>query len=360
MATCKALLAASTPRPLRRILDGTDRIERPGGLVARLCACTVLSRLSRQPLDGFAKQHFRGDHELAALIEMKAAVAPASTSVAGWAAELVGTAVADLTSNVLPASVLSQLRGLSGASYVFVNGAIVRAPSVVPSASARFVLEGGPISALRFSLSSNTLGPKKLAAITAFTKELASGSPINVEIALRSLLADDLQLSADTILLDATAADATRPPGLLNGLVATAPSATGTLTDKIAADVKVLLGAIAPAMRPALVVQTVQSATLDAVGSLLPKIASPVLPAGTVVAIDASAFASALGVLDFSVSEQPLVHEEDTAPLPISTPGAPATHRGTRSQLVANRERRHPRRCFRRIGACAARTPSRS
>ena len=47
---------------LRRILDGTDRIERPGGLVARLCACTVLSRLSRQPLDGFAKQHFRGDH----------------------------------------------------------------------------------------------------------------------------------------------------------------------------------------------------------------------------------------------------------------------------------------------------------
>ena len=36
-----------------------------------------------------------------------------------------------------------------------------------------------------------TLKPKKAAAITTFTKELAQGSPINVETSLRALLADD-------------------------------------------------------------------------------------------------------------------------------------------------------------------------
>jgi hypothetical protein len=48
----------------------------------------------------------------------------------------------------------------------------------------------------------------------------------------------------------------------------------------------------------------------------LPVIIAPYLPANTVIAVDAAAFASALGVPDFNVSESPTVHMSD-APLPI-------------------------------------------
>jgi len=55
----------------------------------------------------------------------------------------------------------------------------------------------------------------------------------------------------------------------------------------------------------------------------LPVIAAPSLAADQIVAVDASAFASALGVPDISVNEDPTIHMESTAPLPIATPGSP-------------------------------------
>ena len=59
-------------------------IHRPAGLVARYAACKLIAiREKRQP-DAVAKQHFAADRELAHLIELKAAVTPAMTTVAGW------------------------------------------------------------------------------------------------------------------------------------------------------------------------------------------------------------------------------------------------------------------------------------
>ena len=54
-------------------------------------------------------------------------------------------------------------------------------------------------------------------------------------------------------------------------------------------------------------------------------IAAPYLPADQIIAVDAAAFASSLGAPDFSTDENPTVHMESTAPLPIATPGSPPT-----------------------------------
>jgi hypothetical protein len=118
----------------RRMVEPRS-IARPGGLVARLCACAVLSRTERVPLDDIVKRHFGRDAELAQLLTMKTATGPAMTSGTGWATELVTDVVMDIVNNLLPDTALAQLTRL-GVSYAFTpGGGLVRAPTHQPSPS---------------------------------------------------------------------------------------------------------------------------------------------------------------------------------------------------------------------------------
>jgi len=109
----------------------------------------------------------------------------------------------------------------------------------------------------------------------------------------------------------------------LNGVTPLTATAGGG-TNALLGDIKKLLAAIAPAIRPVLIANSVQAASIGILAqSALPVIAAPYLAADQVVAVDAAAFASALGAPDFNVSENPTVHM-DTVPLPIGTPGSPA------------------------------------
>src|SRR4029450_2243398 len=164
-----------------------------------------------------ARQHFADDRDLARLIEIRAAVTPAMTGVAGWAAALAAVVVQDVADNLLPASALAQLRSM-GLAYSFIDGAVARVPVHAPTPSGGFVLEAGAIPVGALILTALNLKPKKAASITAITKELANGSPLNVELSLRTLLAQDLGLMIDGILLGNAAASASAPAGLLNGV----------------------------------------------------------------------------------------------------------------------------------------------
>jgi hypothetical protein len=165
-------------------------LPRPGGLVARLAACHLIAhREKRQPED-VAKQYFGGDRDLAHLVELRGAVTPAMTGVAGWAAELAATVVQDVADNLLPASVLAQLRSY-GLAYAFIDGAVARVPVHTPTPSGGFVAEGGAIPVGALIIAALGLKPKKAASITAITKELVAGSPLNVEQSLRTLLGED-------------------------------------------------------------------------------------------------------------------------------------------------------------------------
>ena len=109
---------------LRRLLEAALPVQRPGGLTARHAFCAVRGFTEKRGAEHVARQLFGTDRELSQLIELKTATGPAMTSSAPWAGELIGTVVQDIADNLLPASVLSQLRELSGNPYLFVDGAV--------------------------------------------------------------------------------------------------------------------------------------------------------------------------------------------------------------------------------------------
>ena len=100
----------------------------------------------------------------------------------------------------------------------------------------------------------------------------------------------------DGVLLGNTAATTAAPAGLLNGLTTLTPSTGGGL-GAVMGDMKNLLNAISPAIRPVLIMNATQAAgfALLAPNVTVPMIIAPAMAASTVVAVDAAAFASALG-----------------------------------------------------------------
>jgi hypothetical protein len=140
-----------------------------------------------------------------------------------------------------------------------------------------------------------------------------------MEITLRAIMSEDLQLTVDNLLLDAVAADSTRPAGLRYGVAGLTPSATtGSSLDKMIDDVEVMLDAIKPAVKPVMIIAVPQAAAVGYVTSWLPMIRAPYLPTGTAIMVDAAAFVSALGSIDTTASEQPTLHMSDT-PLAIAS-----------------------------------------
>lgn len=99
---------------VRRLIE-PRALPRPGGLVARFAAVELLARSEKRLREAVGSAAtFRRRLELAHLIEMKSAVAPAQTTatVATWATELVAEAVQDVADN-LPETALAQLRRLA-------------------------------------------------------------------------------------------------------------------------------------------------------------------------------------------------------------------------------------------------------
>jgi hypothetical protein len=309
-----------------RNLNQPSAIRRPGGLCGRAAACWLIGLAEkRSPLD-VCRQHFGGDYELNQWMT-RAASSPASTTTSGFGAELAQVVVADIADNLLPASVLVQLRNM-GLAYEFVGGAsVVRVPFYGAAPSGSFTTEGAPIAVPAMVFSSISLRTKKCASIIAITRELLQGGPANVETSLRELLAADIGLAVDSILLGNGAATTAQPQGLLFGLTTLGATAGGGAV-ALLGDLKKLLDAIAPSVRPTLIVSSTQAASIGVLAqSALPTIVAPSLAAGTVVCVDAAAFVSAMGGLDFEVSQSATLHMEDNVAnvLPISSVGTPNT-----------------------------------
>jgi hypothetical protein len=90
-------------------------------------------------------------------------------------------------------------------------------------------------------------------------------------------------------------------------------------------DVKKLIAAISPALKPVLIANSVQTASIGVLSqSPLPIITAPTMPADQVIAVDAAAFASATGVPSFRASQNVTLHM-DTVPSALSATGSPNT-----------------------------------
>lgn len=325
---------------IRRPLGHAVREPKPEDLIIRAAVCHALAHVTGKDPIRILEDRYR-DHE-ATQVVVRAAVAGATTTTSGWAAELVETAMGAFMESLRPVSAFPRLAAL-GTSLSFGPGrAAIKLPSraASPSISGSFVAEGAPIPVRRLGLTSVTLSPHKMGVISVFSREIARLSNPAIEGLLRQEIQADTALTLDTLLLDATAGSATRPAGLTNGVSSLTESTAGGY-QAILEDLQALASPFDAAnagrnlvllMNPAQARLLAMTPGPNASGfgwadqflGEFSRIVSTTIPAGNVYMIDAADFASAAGEApEFEVSEQAVIHMEDTTPLQISTAGTP-------------------------------------
>jgi HK97 family phage major capsid protein len=354
----RSLVAAPAVIPAKR--NGSAASARPFGLQAkkldpidllvRAGTVQLFSHLHKKPIDEVRRTIYGDDESTKAIVDwaQRAATAPAMSTVTGWAAELVQQIVVSFMETLLPKSVFPRLSN-AGLSLSFGrNGKIIiptraRTPTIAGS----FVGEGLPIPVRQGLFTSQTLVPKKMAVITTWTREIDEHSIPAIEGLLRNAIGEDTAISLDSVLLDAGAATAVRPAGILNGVAGLTPTAGGGFNAAVG-DIKALTGALLTGTagnirNPVYMMNPQQLASLGliampgagvfpfraevAAGNLggWQIIDSGTVPMGTVIAMDAADFVSVSGDAPrFELSDQATLHMEDTAPTDISTTGTPA------------------------------------
>jgi HK97 family phage major capsid protein len=332
----------------RRPFAAPAKKSQPQDLIIRSAVVQVLAHIERRSAVDVLIGRYGEDDSIKTMLDItsKAASAPATTTTTGWAAELVQTATLDFIDTLVAKSVYPVLRDLGGRFTFGRNGVVsIPARSATPSIAGSFVGQGAPIPVRQAGFSASTLTPKKMAVITTFTREIAEKSTPDIEQVLRTAIQEDTGVAIDTVLLDTNAATVIRPAGLRNGVTGVT-AATGGGFNALVADLKALVGALITSsggnirqpvwiMNPvqALSISLTQNAAGDfpfaadlRAGTLLgyPVAQSATVTNGTVALVDAADFFAATGDEPrFEVSDQAVLHMEDTAPQALSTTGTP-------------------------------------
>lgn len=217
--------------------------ERPMDLLVKLGVLHFKAFCSRQTLDVVRQQTYPDRIDMDAVV--KAVTNPAATTVAGWAAELVETAIDDFIQTLVPISVYARLSGM-GIRFTFGRNGVLKIPrrnrvkNGAGDLRGAFVGEGQPIPVRRGSVGSISLTPHKMGVISDYTREMAAHSTPAIEGLIREGIVEDTADAIDTALLDAVAGDTVRPAGLLNGVSGIAGTAGGGIA-AMTADIAAIL-----------------------------------------------------------------------------------------------------------------------
>lgn len=315
-------------------------------LLIRAVAVRGISHFSNKSVDQVLEERYPG-HEATAIIS-KADQTIGTTTVSGWASEVVQTAYADFLQALTGYSIYPALRD-RGIGLSFDGNGTVSIPSrTAGGAGGGFVAEGSPIRVGRITTAATTMTPKKLGVIVPFSRELAKRSTPTIESLVRQAILEDTAAILDAALLDATASSTARPAGLLNGVSAAASGYGGGDYQAVIEDFKALLAPFITAnaadnitviMNPAqgfaasmMVGGDGKFGWFSEVAKRVTILESTHATAGRLIAIRNSDFATALGdAPEFDVSEQATVHMEDTTPLEIVSGTGPTTADPVRS-----------------------------
>jgi HK97 family phage major capsid protein len=324
-------------RPLGMHRKEVDALD----LYVRGAVCNIQSILTHKSIDEVLAHRYPGHQETE--IVSKAAVLGATTTTAGWAAELVETATAAFMEALMPMSVYPSLAAAGQKMTFGPNAGQIKIPSraSTPSISGSFVGEAAPIPVRKLGLTSKTLVPHKMGVISVFSREIAKYSNPNIESIIRQAILEDTAITIDTLLLDAVAGSAIRPAGLTNGVATLTPTAGGGYA-AVLGDLAKLLAPFNAANRSTgnlrLLMNPAQDLNLalmpgptgvpfgwsDAFMTRFSPIVSTTIPVGDVFMIDVSDFITATGdTPEFDLSEEAVLHMEDTTPLQIGTTGSP-------------------------------------
>lgn len=338
--------AVTAPAVTRRPLGGQREVNGLD-LIVRAAVVRGISHFGQKPIEQVLEERY-GNHEATAVM-VRADQTIGTTTVSGWASEIVQTAYADFLQALMPYSVYPALRD-RGIRLSFDGVGTVSIPSrTAGGAGGGFVAEGSPIRVGRITTAAITMTPKKMGVIVPFSRELVKRSTPAIEALVRQAILEDTGVILDGALSDATASSTARPAGLLNGISAAAPGYGGGDYQAVLADFKALLapffagnGAdnIVVLMNPAQgLALSLMPGPDGVIGSFMTAIRERVtflestnITAGRLIAVRASDFATALGdAPEFDISEQATVHMEDTTPLEIVSGTGPTTADPVRS-----------------------------
>jgi HK97 family phage major capsid protein/HK97 family phage prohead protease len=326
--------SVAAPAVQRRPLGVAGKEVKGVDLIVRAITARGISHFTGKEIEKVLDDRYPG-HEATAIIA-KADQTIGTTTVSGWASEIVQTAYADFLQALMPYSVYPALRD-RGIGLSFDGIGTVSIPSrTAGGAGGGFVAEGSPIRVGRITTAATTMTPKKLGVIVPFSRELAKRSTPAIEALVRQAILEDTGVVLDAALLDATASSTARPAGLLNGVSAVASGYGGGDYAAVVADLKALLAPFYAANAGdniTLIMNPAQGLALSlmpgpgAAGEFgwaeplmrrLTIIESTNVTAGRIIAIRNSDFATALGdAPEFDISEQATVHMEDTTPLEL-------------------------------------------
>jgi HK97 family phage prohead protease/HK97 family phage major capsid protein len=342
LATRSEVSPASTVASpaIRRPLTVQAKERKPGDLLFRAASVFAVATATGKEHDAVLTRLY-GDDEGTDMV-VRAAVAGATTTASGWAAELVNTEMTAFLEALAPNSVYPFLANAGGGRLAFgPNAGAIKIPSrtSTPSIGGSFVGEGAPIPVRRLGLTSVTLSPKKMAVISVFSREIARYGTPAIEALIRNAILNDTAVTLDSLLLDAVAGSSVRPAGLLNGVSAlTATSGGGYAA--ILGDIRKLRAPfdaanggsglvllMNPAQSESLGLTPGADGTLGWADGIMARYrvgVSTAIPVGRVIMVRAEDFATATGdVPEFETSNDATLHMEDTTPLQIGTAGTP-------------------------------------
>lgn len=310
--------------PLRPDRDALIR-DRHRSLVHGL-TCLALNSGHRAPAADLLQRTWATDRQAEWVV--KSAVSPTST------ASYPAITTTEVLQSLSPASASAQL--FEHCLRVDLQGVnTIRIPYVSIAPVPIFVAEAAPAPVATLNIAGVVVGPvKKILIQVALTNELDGATPQTASAMIGKVLAAEVEKSIDGVLFDAIAGDAVRPPGLLYNVTPNTPTAAGSpdidtaLTDigGLAADIAA--AGISPqdmivvaAWPQALKLQGLVGGNFK---NLI--IGTRALASGTVVGIAPAGIALGYsGTPEIELTENGVVHMEDTSPLPIGTPGAPPT-----------------------------------
>jgi hypothetical protein len=236
-------------------------------------------------------------HDGNAGVILKAASAPATIATPGWAAELGFTKTHDFLSALAPASAGSALlKRCINLRWDRATG--IKIPGINAGATyATFVGEGAPMPVQDFTTSGITLTPKKMGILSLFTREIFEHSIPVIEELVGLALRESVGLSLDWALFSASAGTSVQPPGLLNGISATAASTATLPSEAMAEDIATLAAAVSvvASNAPIIIIASPKQAAfarLKVEAEAFEIMASNALAAGTAIALASNTLAS--------------------------------------------------------------------
>jgi len=314
---------AYEPTPFKRKAEPLP--ELPGNLFSRLVTAKVLASLYHVRLSEIIDRVWPDD------ILLRAASAPAQTTVSGWAAELARKIIVDALSSMQTASSGARLLGRGLVLNMSGYGQVSAPGFVVGASNAGFVAENAPIPVRQLAVSPATLLPYKLATIAVLTREMIESG--NADRLITDALVRSCGPALDAALFDSNAATSARPAGLRNGISTSTPSAS---TDPFGAcfeDIATLVNAVstvAGAGPVALICSPGRALMARArISSGIEQSFLPIMPSN---AVGNDLIAVAPEALVAAFSPDPEVESAESGTLhmdtaPVADPGSTGTHK---------------------------------